>query len=292
MAATIIKTLCTLAIFASAVQGNTIAKREGIASLAKRQGACDSGETLCGTVGLTSYCAPQGAKCCSILYSAPDDATCCDAGTYARPGYYCCSGGGSCPVGETCLACTPEEGNAPTSAVAPSRSSSVPLTTPPPDVTSTITRTSYTYFTFTITYYYYQFYWIYVPALTRSTSTSSEVTTTYITSVYASNSADAQSSIDDITSTASFPTPESATELPPLETSSADDETSTSSRRPSTTAPLEPASSAASASASSSIAEFTGGAGGQGRVGATLYSSLGAWLVTFGLATGALCIVL
>ncbi|KAF9731489.1 hypothetical protein PMIN01_10506 [Paraphaeosphaeria minitans] len=245
MAVTIITILCTLTVFAYAVQGDAIAKREGISSLAKRQGAYD--------------------------------ATCCDAGTYARPGYYCCSGGGSCPVGETCLACTPEEGNAPTSAVAPSRSSFVPVTTPPPDVTSTITRTSYTYFTITITYYYYQFYWIYVPTLTRSTSTSSEVTTTYVTSVYASNSADAQTSIEEIASTASFPTPELATELPPLETSSADDGTSTSSRRPSTTASLESVSSAASASASSSVVEFTGGAGGQGRVGATLYSSLGAW---------------
>jgi hypothetical protein len=110
----------------------------------------DPGETLCGTVGTLSYCAREGQKCCSLLYVAPDNAICCDAGTYARPGYYCCSGGGSCPVGETCLACTPDKGNSPTSAVAPSPSSSA-LTTPPPEVTSTITRTSYTYYTFTIT---------------------------------------------------------------------------------------------------------------------------------------------
>lgn len=92
--------------------------------------------------------------------------------------------------------------------------------------------------------------------------------------------------------TASFPTPESATELPPLETSSADEESSTSSR-PSTTRNSGPSSAQASSEASSSVVQFTGGPGsGQGRVGASLCASLGFWLVALGFFTGALSILL
>ncbi|KAF1977198.1 hypothetical protein BU23DRAFT_551116 [Bimuria novae-zelandiae CBS 107.79] len=288
--------ICAVAAFANVVQGEALVKRERSPTLAKRQSACDPGWTLCGSIGLTDYCAEPGYKCCSILESAPEEATCCDSG-YADLGYYCCSGFGSCQIGETCIGCNADSGSPGTTAETPTlATSTTPLTTPPPELTTTFTQVTYYYWTYTITYYYWQYYWIYVPTLSESRSTSSEVTTTYITSVYAANSGDALSSVEAITATLSYPTPDSATELPPLETSSAKEESSTSrssiSIKSRTTTISSSTSSPATASASSRVTAFSPGPGnGSARVSA-LVGSLGAWLLSFGVVVGALGVFL
>lgn len=122
----------------------------------------DPGFFSCGN----GYCAPNGGTCCAngyyadpgwyccpdnSGYSAPNGAICCPGtGYFARPGYYCCSDFGSCQNGETCLGCTPMQGES-GSAAPPPATSSTPQTTAPPAPPATTLSPVYEYYTFTIT---------------------------------------------------------------------------------------------------------------------------------------------
>jgi len=123
------------------------------------------------------------------------------------------------------------------------------------------------YYTYTITYYYFSYYYIYVPSITRSSPTSSTVTTTTTVSVYASNSADARSSFNELTATLSLFTPAAATSLPPLPSQSVIVDSFASSTTSRLTFPTP------------STSQFTGGgaSGAAGNYG--LMGSLTAWVM-------------
>ncbi|KAH7091506.1 hypothetical protein FB567DRAFT_275728 [Paraphoma chrysanthemicola] len=272
-----------LAFLATLAQGNTLdalEKRES--GLEKRD--CDPGATLCGTVGLLQYCARAGYKCCDTMHIAPLAATCCPGGSYAPVGNYCCTNGRNCPNGRSCTGCTPTDGNG---GFVGSSQAPVPSASTPPTVTSTRVATVFTYYYFTITYYYYRVYWIYVPSITRSTVTSSTVSTSITVSVYAANSADASSSFSALSATISLPTPASATILPslpsesPVVSSAVSSPTTTSSARGN-----------ASSSASPTPSQFGGGA--MRSVDGGSIGSIMMWvaLVTIGVASLVMSVVL
>ena len=67
------------------------------------------------------------------------------------------------------------------------------------------TRTHYSYFYFTWTFYYYTYFWTTIPP-SFTTSTSTEVTSRTTLSVYATDTADANSQFESITAAATVPT--------------------------------------------------------------------------------------
>ncbi|KAJ6038286.1 hypothetical protein N7499_004231 [Penicillium canescens] len=185
----------------------------------------------------TSRCCPTGSGCCGDGYCAEADEICCSSGT-CPSGWDCCGNGNCspkdgecCSDGQYCLSgyscmiydgekvCCPESGcvgnydsvelGSTTTAIM-GVTTTMPVTTPVP-ITETYYYYSYYYTTYYWTYWWY-FWTSYYPYAVK-TVTSTETTTGTVYSAYATDSAEAISSLEYSISVYSFTPPATATSL-------------------------------------------------------------------------------
>ncbi|KAL2053881.1 hypothetical protein ABVK25_005810 [Lepraria finkii] len=197
-------------------------------------GSCPSGQDCC-TLG----CKFQEDTCCTDDWSCPPGTFCCGDQNCAVNGGECCEGGTSCDSGLHCVivdgvqgCCADYDcssfssgggGGTATSSLTAVRSStftptsftpisstdisitskSFPSITIPSITVSTAPAANYIYYTTTFTWYFYRYYITFIAP--SRIPTSSRTYTTKILSVYASNTADAASQFNSISSAVSFP---------------------------------------------------------------------------------------
>ncbi|KAL2822911.1 hypothetical protein BJX63DRAFT_417330 [Aspergillus granulosus] len=141
---------------------------------------CNAGETCANTYG---RCCLEGTKACHDG-CIPNDAECCESYGFCDPGEHCYI------IGNTRPACS----------------------TTTEYTTSTYVDWEYFYYTITWTYWV-TFYTYYIPSSTEI-RTSTTTITTEIVSVYATDSAEASSSFDEISATLTYTPPSTATDPP------------------------------------------------------------------------------
>ncbi|KAJ5700559.1 hypothetical protein N7536_003572 [Penicillium majusculum] len=186
---------------------------------------CPSSGKCCGN----GYCADIGDTCCTGGGTCPIGYKCCDGTRGCAPlGGECCSGGYYCRAGKKCRIYDGEKVCCPLSGCIGENDgigSGGTLTVP--DVTSTATETEvettratttyvevdWDYYYTTIYWTYWFYYWTSYAPYTVQTVTSTTTSTRTVWSVYATNRADATSSLSRSSARYSFSTPYEATSL-------------------------------------------------------------------------------
>ncbi|KAJ5597497.1 hypothetical protein N7537_007581 [Penicillium hordei] len=184
---------------------------------------CPSSGKCCGN----GYCADIGEACCTGGGTCAAGYKCCDGTTGCAPiGGECCSGGYYCRAGKKCRIYDGEKVCCPLSGcIGENDGIGSGGTLTAPDVTSTeteveTTRATTTYVEVDWDYYYTTIYWTYwfyywtsYAPYTVQTVTSTTTSTRTIWSVYATDRAEATSSLSRKSSSYSFSTPYEATSL-------------------------------------------------------------------------------
>ncbi|KAJ5138445.1 uncharacterized protein N7515_003293 [Penicillium bovifimosum] len=198
-------------------------------SLSPRALTCSPGYVGCTTE--TNSCCPSGKDCCGATSCASSLEDCCSSGGVCRAGFKCCpgsdgcvpisggeccGGGYYCPTGQKCRTykgekvCCASSGCIGEGTGAGDEDESGVSNT---EASTTSVVDDYVYYTSTIVWTYWSYYWTSWYPYTERTVTSTKTTTYTVWSVYASNGAEATSSLAAESSRYNFEPPFTATYL-------------------------------------------------------------------------------